>query len=106
MEFSRAQKYTCSGDMAAGASQFIPQPANNMYSAVAASLQHGFNRKQAQVGVSPSTIGPCFECGMPGHYRKYCPKLVGKQVELDDVLIIILLCWSAVLNFVILESIF
>ena len=66
------------GGLAAGASQFIPQPANNMYSAVAASPQHGFNRNQAQAGVNPSAIGPCFERGMPGHYRKYCPKLVGK----------------------------
>ena len=66
------------GGLAAGASQFIPQPTSNMYSAVAASLQHGFNRNQTQAGVNPSAIGPCFECGMPGHYRKYCPKLVGK----------------------------
>jgi hypothetical protein len=62
--------------MAAGASQFIPQSAN-MYSPVAAS-QHNFTRSHGQVGVSPPTIGPCFECGMPGHYRKYCPKLISK----------------------------
>ena len=27
-------------------------------------------------GISTSSFGPCFECGMPGHVRKYCPKLM------------------------------
>ena len=26
-------------------------------------------------GMTTTNFGPCFECGMPGHVRKYCPKL-------------------------------
>ena len=31
----------------------------------------------AGTGVGMAALGPCFECGMPGHYRKYCPNLKG-----------------------------
>ena len=31
----------------------------------------------AGTGVGMAMLGPCFECGMPGHYRKYCPNLKG-----------------------------
>ncbi len=29
----------------------------------------------AGTGVGMATIGPCFECGMMGHYRKFCPNV-------------------------------
>ena len=31
---------------------------------------------QSSGGPSVSGLGPCFECGMVGHLRKYCPKLI------------------------------
>ena len=27
--------------------------------------------------IGMAALGPCFECGMPGNYRKYCPNLKG-----------------------------
>ena len=30
-------------------------------------------------GLTTTSFGPCFECGMPGHLRKYCPKLSAVQ---------------------------
>ena len=32
-------------------------------------------------GLSNTGFGPCFECGMPGHLRKYCPKLLAGRVS-------------------------
>ena len=31
-------------------------------------------------GLVTTGFGPCFECGMPGHLRKYCPKLLPGRV--------------------------
>ena len=31
-------------------------------------------------GLMTTGFGPCFECGMPGHLRKYCPKLLAGKV--------------------------
>ena len=71
----RSSVFTAGG-LSTGASQFMPYA--NVYPAAVAASQQNFSRNQSQVGVSPSTFGPCFECGMPGHYRRYCPKLMNK----------------------------
>ena len=64
------------GSLTTGASQFIPTV--DVYQAAGPASQQSFSKNQPQVGVSPLTFGPCFECGMPGHYRSYCPKLLNK----------------------------
>ena len=64
------------GGLASGASQFTP--AANAYPAAVAALQQNLSKNQALFGVGPSTVGLCFECGMPGHYRRFCPKLMNK----------------------------
>ncbi len=64
------------GSLATVASQFIPTA--NVYQAAGPVPQQSFSKNPAQVGVSPLTFGPCFECGMPGHYRRYYPKLLNK----------------------------
>ena len=96
------------GGVAAGPSQFIPTA--NMYPAVTTK----FSKTQAQVGVSPSTLSPCFECGQLGHYRRYCPKLLNKapgaasawwcniiNIVLDTLLIIFLCLLSLLIGVVI-----
>ena len=90
-----------------GLSVYPPACQSYTYSAVAAcfSPQHSFNRNYALVEASPSIICPCFECGMPSHYRKYYVlKLMGKvhsvvskrmyTVELVLCLQNEVLCWA------------
>ena len=33
------------------------------------------------VGWNTAVFGPCFECGMPGHVRKYCPKFMSGRLD-------------------------
>lgn len=39
-------------------------------------VQHSAAKYPAGTGVSMANTGPCFECGMVGHFRKYCPRLL------------------------------
>ena len=38
--------------------------------------QHSAIKYPTGTGVSMANTGPCFECGMVGHFRKYCPRVL------------------------------
>ena len=60
------------------------RPASSSYSQVPQLIQHVVPASQPATsyryqypgGSSVAGFGPCFECGMVGHLRKYCPKLM------------------------------
>ena len=52
--------------------QFVPP---SMYHPMVPA-QHSAIKYPARTGVSMANTGPCFECGMVGHFRKYCPRVL------------------------------